>query len=52
MHVDSQYSKTDMIQVTPTPAEVARLRCDPAVKSIEHNSVVLFGAIVRPSHDF
>jgi hypothetical protein len=46
MHVDSKYSKTNVIQVTPTPAEVARLRCDPAVKFIEHNGVVLIGAIV------
>jgi hypothetical protein len=50
MHVDSKYSETNVIQVTPTPAEVARLRCDPAVKFIEHNGVVLIGAIVRPSH--
>jgi hypothetical protein len=46
MHVDSKYSKTNVIQVTPTPAEVARLRRDPAVKFIEHNGVVLIGAIV------
>jgi hypothetical protein len=49
MQVDSKYSEMNMIQVTPTPAEVARLRCDTAVKFIEHNAVV-FGAIVRPSH--
>jgi hypothetical protein len=50
MHVDSKYPETNMIQVAPTPAEVARLRCDPAVKFIEHKSVVLIGAIVKPSH--
>jgi hypothetical protein len=39
-----------MLVKTMTPDEVARLRCDPAVKSIEHNSVVSVRAIVRPSH--
>jgi hypothetical protein len=50
MRVDSKYSEMNMIQVTSTQAEVARLRCDPAVKFIEHNGVVLIGAIVRSSH--
>jgi hypothetical protein len=50
MHVDSKYSKTNEIQVTATPAEVARLRCDPAVRFIEHNSVVLIGALGKLSH--
>jgi hypothetical protein len=50
MLVESKQVLFKMIQVTPTPNEVARLRCDPAVKFIEHNGVVLIGAIVRPSH--
>jgi hypothetical protein len=50
LHVDSKQYLFNMIQVTMTPGEVARLRCDPAVKFIEHNGVVLIGAIVRPSH--
>ena len=50
LHVDSKLYLFNMIQVTMTPGEVARLRCDPAVKSIEHNSVVSIRAIVRPSH--
>jgi hypothetical protein len=50
MLVESRQVLFKLIQVTPTPDEVARLRCDPAVKSIEHNGVVLIGAIVRPSH--
>ena len=49
MHVDSKYYEMKMIQATPTPAEVARQRCDTAVKFIEHNGVVV-GAIVRPSY--
>jgi hypothetical protein len=51
MHVESKQYLFNMIQVTLTPAEVARLRCDPAVKLIEHNAVVSIGAIVGPSHD-
>jgi hypothetical protein len=45
MHVDSKQYLFNMIEVTPTPAEVARLRCDPAVKLIEHDTVVSIGAI-------
>jgi hypothetical protein len=47
LRVDSKQYLFNMIQATMTPAEVARLRCDPAVKFIEHNGVVLIGAIVR-----
>jgi hypothetical protein len=50
LHVDSKLYLLNMIQVTLTPAEVGRLRCDPAVKLIEHHGVVSIGAIVRPSH--
>jgi hypothetical protein len=49
LRVDSKQYLLNMIQVTMTPAEVARLRCDPAVNFVEHNGVVLIGAIVRPS---
>jgi hypothetical protein len=50
LRADSKLYFFNMIQVTMTPGEVARLRCDPAVKSIEHNSVVSDRANVRPSH--
>jgi hypothetical protein len=50
LRVDSKLYLFNMIQVTMTPDELARLRCDPAVKFIEHNSVVSIRAIARPSH--
>jgi hypothetical protein len=50
LHIDSKLYLFNMIQVTMKPDEVARLRCDPAVKFIEHNSVVSVRAIARASH--
>jgi hypothetical protein len=50
LRVDSKQYLFNMIQATMTLAEVARLRCDPAVKLIEHNGIVLIGAFVRRSH--
>ena len=50
LHVDSNQQLFNMIQVTMTPGEVARLRCDPAVKLIEYHGVVLIGAIAKSSH--
>lgn len=51
LHVDSNQYLFNMIQVTMTPGEVARLRCDPAVKQVEYHRVVLIGATAKPSHD-
>jgi hypothetical protein len=49
LHVDSKQYLFNMIQLTSTPGEVDRLRCDPAVKLIEYHGVVLIGGLARPS---
>jgi hypothetical protein len=50
LRIDSKQYLFNTIQVTMTPAEVARLRCDAAVKLIEYHGEVLIGAIAKPSH--
>jgi hypothetical protein len=51
IQVTNSWREANMLQAIVSPQDVARLRCEPEVKWIEHNSVILVGAVALPPRD-